>query len=159
MEKKTPKISYKDIAKTNPKEIRLIVCPLSIDTFNNKLEITKVIKNIYPESYIMAIRQIQNGKLRLGDLYCYQENLRTLAYIPIRQRFTDKIDVDPIKKGLEKLDKYLLRHPEIETIGIPQMAPWFTIDGAKWEELKPAIVQAVKEFPKEVKVTIFEKMP
>lgn len=159
MKENRPKISYKDIAKTTPREIQLIVCPLSLDTFNNKLEITKILKNIYPESYIMASKKLRDGKLNLGDLYCYEENLRTLAYIPVRRRFTDKISTESLKKGMESLGKYLLRHQEIKTVGIPQMAPRFTIDDTKWEDIKPTIIRAIASINEKVKVTIFEKMP
>lgn len=154
-----PKISYKDITKTNPHEIQLIVCPLSLDTFNNKLEITRILKNIYPESYIMASKKMQDGKLKLGELYCFEENRRIIANIPVRRRFTDKISPRTIKDGLNELKKHLIQHTEITTIGIPQFAPWFSIDDTQWDDLKPTILRTIIDVDPIVKITIFEKMP
>lgn len=93
-------------------------------------------KQRFPSNYEAYKYECSQNNLKIGLLFCYEENSKLIINFPTKTHWKQKSELQYIDKGLIALQDLLTKIP-INSIAIPPLG--CGLGGLNWTEVKPLI--------------------
>lgn len=94
----------------------------------------------YPEAHKLYVENCKLGRVTIGKVLVVHSRGTNIVYFPTKEHWRNPSQLDYIKQGLESLKAY----NRLESISIPQLG--CGLGGLNWAEVKPLILEAMKNF-------------
>jgi O-acetyl-ADP-ribose deacetylase (regulator of RNase III) len=108
----------------------------------------------YPENNIEYEKACKSGQLQVGQIFCHEENGKTILNFPTKNRWREKSKTEYITMGLDSLSK-IVGELKISSIAIPPLGSGN--GGLNWNDVKRIIQERFLPFVSpDVEIFIYE---